>query len=93
MPYKLFFLRLKCAFYNRILFPVYRVFFIRPVHKRMKKKTKVFWDALEAAKKSGDKTEIIKAAIRLNQSLSEFHQQPKDQSDEHILAVAAKVAD
>lgn len=63
------------VYWVRLIFPLYRAFFIVPKHRAVKRKTKKYWDEFDAACKSQDKARIDKAAISLNQALQEFFPQ------------------
>lgn len=70
MPNKPHFFRLKCW--------LYRLFVIVPEHRKIKRRTRLYWEELEAAKKAGITKDIIIASIRLNQALLKYHQRRKD---------------
>lgn len=44
-------------------------------HKRIKRKTKKYWDELEAAQKTGDLRLILRAGAKLNQALLKYYPQ------------------
>ena len=66
------------SFFFNVKFWFYRLFVIVPAHRKIKRNTISYWQEFEKAKKSGNTKETIKAAIRLNQALLEYHQRRKD---------------
>lgn len=65
---------------KNISIPLYRLFVIVPLQKKMKKATHKEYNELQLAIKSGDIEKIKKAGAKWNLSLLKFHQQHLGQS-------------
>lgn len=67
--------KIKCWFYNKIIFPIHRVFVIYPLHKKWAKATEKEHKQLRDAYSTNDNKNIYEAGIKYNEALEAFRQQ------------------
>lgn len=71
------YLQLYCYLCNKIIFPIYRAAVIVPQHRKAKKATQKYWDAIDFAVKNGSELDIRIAGANLNQALAKYFQKKK----------------